>query len=169
VWLAQRRGQRYAFHLSGRQRAECLQEGPWEGPACTRLVLIGQQREALLGLRRGLLDGCRAGACGCGAGAGRQAVSAAAAEFARRAAAHPRFQVRSGSRGSEGGGGCGGDGADGGSGDSGGSGTGGHGNSVGDRGAGSSGGGAEDVIEEGLVEFSCEAVPLQGVVADVVG
>ncbi|KAL6763182.1 CobW/HypB/UreG, nucleotide-binding domain-containing protein [Haematococcus lacustris] len=46
-WFAERRQHRYMFHLSGRQRVECLQAGRWEGPACLQLQLIGTDPQAL--------------------------------------------------------------------------------------------------------------------------
>ncbi|GBF97109.1 hypothetical protein Rsub_10120 [Raphidocelis subcapitata] len=113
VWLRERRALRYAFHLSGRQRAECAAQGCWDGPAGTRLALIGQCRGTLEGLRDGLLSGCTAGACGCAEGGssgssggsdGGSSGSPAAAEFARLAAAHPRFRVLEPDNGGRGGG-----------------------------------------------------------------
>jgi hypothetical protein len=61
VWFVQQRSQRYVFHLSGKQRAACGAEGPWQGPPGVGLVLIGQQAQQL---QQGLA-GCVAGACSC--------------------------------------------------------------------------------------------------------
>jgi hypothetical protein len=111
VWLAQRRAGRYAFHFSGRQRAECLAQGPWEGPPGTRLALIGRERAELLALRDALLAGCRRGACGCAGAGAASGGGGAAEEFSRAAAAHGRFRVLSpaGGGGSGGGNGVGAD------------------------------------------------------------
>lgn len=47
LWVSERPAQRIVFHLSGRRRAECLLEGPWDGPPRTQLVLIGADPQAL--------------------------------------------------------------------------------------------------------------------------
>jgi hypothetical protein len=75
VWFNQQRSQRYVFHFSGKQRAECGAEGPWQGPPGVQLVLIGQQEQQLQQLQQGLA-GCVAGACVCST-SGADSVTAA--------------------------------------------------------------------------------------------
>ncbi|KAI8463796.1 MAG: CobW/HypB/UreG, nucleotide-binding domain-containing protein [Monoraphidium minutum] len=81
VWLAQCRGRRHVFHVSGRQRAECgAQPGGWQGPPGTRLVLIAQQGPAGGGGGGGGGEsGAGAPRGGGGGGPGREGLRAAAA------------------------------------------------------------------------------------------
>jgi G3E family GTPase len=51
MWFRQRRAARYTFHLSGRQRVECVTEGPWDAPPCTQLILIGSDATVLQSLK----------------------------------------------------------------------------------------------------------------------
>lgn len=51
VWLRERRYARYVFHLSGRQRVECVTEGPWASLPSTQLVLIGSHPEVVESLK----------------------------------------------------------------------------------------------------------------------
>ncbi len=154
LWLQPARRRRYVFHLSGRRRCECRAEGLWDGPPATRLVLIGQRRGPLVALRDGLLAGCVAGRCGCvgppAAAAGGRDIRGceagdsypAAAEFRRLVAEHPRFHLV----GAEPEAGATAAAA-----------------AEAARGGEASGGGGA-----GLVEFSCNSMPLQGIVGDVV-
>jgi len=64
LWFQQQREQRYIFHLSGKQRAECGAEGPWQRPPTVQLVLIGQHQQQLHDLQQGL-QRCVSGACNC--------------------------------------------------------------------------------------------------------
>lgn len=64
MWFRQQRHQRYVFHLSGKQRAECGCEGPWPGPPGVQLVMIGQHRDTLQQLERRLLE-CVVDRCEC--------------------------------------------------------------------------------------------------------
>lgn len=213
------------FHVSGRQRAECVAEGAWEGPAATRIILIGQRREApppaaraapgtpltaharptpaiagapaameppadaggcsqhtascghagrhgqqgqgerqqssddgssspLQRLASSLVEGCVWGRCGCGPSTPQgspdspaERPHAAAAEFARLAAAHPRLRAlpaepspapSASAAGAE-------------------------------AAAAACGGGGAGAACRGLVAVSAEAVPLHGIVAEQVG
>lgn len=54
VWVAERRATRFVLHLSGRRRAECVSDGPWDSPPMTQLVFIGSNRPALRVLAREL-------------------------------------------------------------------------------------------------------------------
>ncbi|GIL42728.1 hypothetical protein Vafri_659 [Volvox africanus] len=55
MWFGERRGHRFTFHLSGRRRLEVAQEGPWEGPPASHLVLIGTDAAAMRRLRDAFL------------------------------------------------------------------------------------------------------------------
>ncbi|GIL73249.1 hypothetical protein Vretimale_4853 [Volvox reticuliferus] len=55
LWFGERRGHRFTFHLSGRRRLEVAQEGPWEGPPASHLVLIGTDAAAMRRLRDAFL------------------------------------------------------------------------------------------------------------------
>ncbi|GLI69138.1 hypothetical protein VaNZ11_013695 [Volvox africanus] len=55
LWFGERRGHRFTFHLSGRRRLEVAQEGPWEGPPASHLVLIGTNAAAMRRLRDAFL------------------------------------------------------------------------------------------------------------------
>ena len=65
VWFHQQPQGRYIFHLSGKQRVECRQEGDWEvegGRPGVQLVLIGTNKMELQQLQQKLM-GCRASCC----------------------------------------------------------------------------------------------------------
>ncbi|GLC44351.1 hypothetical protein PLESTB_000479000 [Pleodorina starrii] len=47
LWFGERRRQRFTFHLSGRRRVELCEEGPWEAPPSSQLVLIGTNAAAM--------------------------------------------------------------------------------------------------------------------------
>ncbi|GAX80732.1 hypothetical protein CEUSTIGMA_g8167.t1 [Chlamydomonas eustigma] len=47
VWLKEFRSHRFILHVSGRRRAECCMERPWESPPLTQLVFIGINAAAL--------------------------------------------------------------------------------------------------------------------------
>ena len=54
LWFHECSAARYSFHLSGRQRVECRQEGPWDSPPGSQLVIIGSEQRTLAGLEAAL-------------------------------------------------------------------------------------------------------------------